>query len=304
MAQNCDCSAVVFGNTGENPCKQIQDVARHIGLTFTKDASGASKVYDIATQLAAFTGMKALIDNPAPAERVYWLTELENVTNLREDSVFQTFNSGRQAKVRDGFKNFVGMLVAAPYEMLGEIKALSCKALSALVMDKSDNLIGYKGGTSADLKPIRINTSSFDAVYVEPTETEAGGIMIKFQWALSQTDENLRVVKAGALDYTSEELYGLLTVNGASSSLTTTGVTLNLSTVYGEPVSGLLIGDFALAELSPTPGAGTITSVTETANGVYDIVWTAETTGDVLALTITKEFYDFALVNAQTYLIP
>ena len=304
MSKSCDCSAVVFGNTGENPCKQIQDVARNIGLTFTKNALGAGKVYDIAVNLAPFAGMKALIEAPAPADRIYWLTELENVTNLREDSVFQTFNSGRQARVREGFKNFVGMLVGAPYEMLGEIKALSCKNLSALIMDKSDNIIGYDGGSKETLNPIRINTSSFDAVYVEPTETEAGGIMLKFQWALSQSDEGLRVVKAASLDYTSEDLYGLLTVEASSSNLTASGVTLTMCTVYGEPVQGLLLADFALAELTPTPGPGTITSVTESSAGVYDIVWTSETTGDVLALTITKETFDFSLVNAQTYLIP
>jgi len=304
MAQNCDCSAVVFGNTGENPCKQIQDIARNIGLTFTKDASGASKLYNVGAQIAAFAGMKALIDAPAPADRIYWLTEIENVTNLREDSVFQTFNSGRTAKVRDGFKNFVGMLVGAPYEMLGEIKALSCKALSALVMDKSNNVIGYNGGSASFMKPIRINTSSFDAVYVEPTETEAGGIMIKFQWAISQTDENLRVVKSGDLDYTSEDLYGLLTVIGSSNSLTDSGVNLILKTVYGEPVTGLLIGDFALAEVSPTPGVIALVSVTETTSGNYSLVWAAQDPADVLALTITKEYYDFALVNAETYVTP
>jgi hypothetical protein len=61
-------------------------------------------------------------------------------------------------------------------------------------------------------------------------------------------------------------LTGLKDVNNTVSSITTTSFTATLTYDYGtavtkQPVKGLLIGDFDLNELTPTPGSITITSV-------------------------------------------
>lgn len=307
MAGTCSCNAVVFGNTGEAACNKIQDIARNLILTTTFDANGASKSVSLDDLAVFATGIQPNLVNADIRERYYPLKNIENVENLREDSVFTEFNSGRRAKVREGFKRFTGWLVNAPYGLKGELEALGCNALSAFIVDKSDNLIGYsKQDVVTNLSPIRISEGSLDVKYIEPTDSDVGGIMVSFDWAFSQKDECLYVLSQADLDWQGDDLQGLITSNYVIDTITTTSFNVSLQSAYGENISGLTAGAFSLAELTPTPAAIVIDSVTETSEGVYaiDFTSTAQTSGDVLQLTVTQTPYDFGKVNAAEILIP
>ena len=126
--------------------------------------------------------------------------------------------------------------------------------------------------------------------------------MITFQYSQSMQDKNIRKI-APSTDLVESDIYGLLDVDVAASTVTTTSIQMQLNDVYGNPVIGLVQGDFTLAEVSPTPGPITISGFTAVAN-TYTLTFTAQTQNDVLQATITKDRFDFTDANAETYLIP
>ena len=127
---------------------------------------------------------------------------------------------------------------------------------------------------------------------------------IKFAISELEDDANLKMIEA--VDVTADLLgvTGLVdVVNETPTGLATTGFTVQLNTTYGGmtnpiPAEGLVTADFSMVEISPTPAAVTITSVTESAiiPGLYVFVIVAETTGDVFEVRnqtpgpLTKNF--------------
>ncbi len=299
MATVCDCNDVSL-NTGLPSCVTIADISRCLIFTTDLDSSGAIK--DIAkTDLEDWAVVQTYLNAPLYANRFLPTPELENVENIRDEAVFQEFNSGNKAKVRDGFKNFTGFIVQPPYELVGQLKKLACSDFGAYILDKQGNLIGYKGASSASLKPIYIDKNTLDVQYVEATDSEVAMIKIMFQWKQSMLDENLKLISAEDMGYTCTDLYGLLDVCGTPTPSSATEFSVTLETDYGTYVDGLVAGDFSLENL--TTGAPIIpTSVTPQGNGVYDFVMVAQTTGDVLELSASKDRYDFDCLKGNTFI--
>ena len=115
-----------------------------------------------------------------------------------------------------------------------------------------------------------------------------------------EKDADVKVV--GGLDYTGSDLYGLIDADATYSAITTAGFTATItSTCYGGAVEGLLLGDFSLAEVSPTPGVESIASVTESSAGVYDIVLTTPAAStEVFRLSASKDRFDFSEMSDGT----
>jgi hypothetical protein len=157
--------------------------------------------------------------------------------------------------------------------------------------------------------PISVDNNSFDPRLVDATDAVVQKILVAFNFSDSMRDEYLAMITEDDYTFDLINANGLLDVSSANSAITTTSFTVTLSTAYGSKaapvkVKGLVIGDFTLAELSPTPGAIVITSVTESADGVYDFVIPTATSADVLELTPSKDGFDFTAAIANTILIP
>ena len=299
MAIVCDCNNVSL-NTGIPSCVTIADIARCLVFDTELTSAGSVKERSVS-DLSSFATVETFLNATLLDDRQLPTPELENVENIRDEAVLQEFNSGNKAKVPDGFKNFTGYLVQVPRELVGQLKTLACTDFGAYIVDKSGNYIGYQGSSSSVLRPILIDKNTLDVQYVEATDSEVAMIMIKFQWKQTMLDENIKLIPAGSLDYNCADLYGLLDVCADVTVSSATEFTAVLSTYYGTSVKGLLAGDFTLTnENTGFPVAPT--SVTESANGVYDFVIPAQTTGDVLELTASKDRYDFTCLADTTFI--
>ncbi len=89
-----------------------------------------------------------------------------------------------------------------------------------------------------------------------------------------------------------DALYSAIAVDSVVATITTTD--------YGHAVEGLQLADFSLEEVSPTPGAIAISGVSETSAGVYTISFAAQTSGDVLRLSASKDRFDFSAMSDGT----
>lgn len=300
------CNKANYGNTGLAACKTLQNILRHLIIVPTLDSSGTA-VSETVANLKDWSAISANFTAADPKDRWYPLKNIENVDHQRLDSVFQEFNSGRTAKVREGYKRFIGFIPEVEYAYKEEVDKVFCLRSSAFGVDSSDNLVGYSDDDIVtSLIPIRIEDGSYDSVYKEPTDSEVGGLMIRFDWSFNMKDGDFFVIDQEDMDWVGADMEGLITARFAISSITTTSFQIQLQTPYGHAITDLTDSDMALAETSPTPGAVTIDSVTETADGVYTVDYTtaAMSSADEMTLTITKSPYDFSDVTAYNIVLP
>jgi len=307
MACKCD---VGLGNVGTPNCQPIATVARKLILVPIYKDDGTKNYFEIGVDALDQSWFDAKVNNADASQRWFPLPQMENITQERAESIFETAPSGVTAKIREGAKSFSGEVWKQSPTFLGKLKEASCIAFGVYVVDNDENIIGYEPDADGKVYPISVDHNSFDPRLVDATDSVVQKILVSFNFADSMRDEYLVMLTEDDYTFDAINAKGLLDVTVAYSSITTAGFTATLSTKYGSTASkvkvkGLVLGDFALAELSPTPGAVAITSVTESADGVYDFVLTTPaTSADVLELTPSKNGFDFTAVVASTITIP
>ncbi len=298
--KNCNCDVISLGNTGTPDCSLIADVAAFPLLDMAKDSSGAPKER-LKSDLTVFANLEPLLNAASPLDRIYPIGKFENVEHNREDDVFWTANSGKQAFVREGFKTFQGMIINAPRELTAKLNSNACQSFGFHFLDDSNQLVTKKGSDSTKCKPILIDPDTFRTKYVEATNDAPAMLMLSFQWKSTEKDADVKVV--GGLDYTGSDLYGLIDADAVYSGITVNGAIATItSTCYGGPVEGLLPTDFSAVEVSPSAGTPVvIASASETSPGVYDIQFSiAATPGDVIRISASKDRFDFAEMSDGT----
>ena len=305
MACKCD---VGLGNTGTPSCQPIATVAKKLIVVPTYDSTGVKNSITIGDTLDE-AYLTAKINAADASQRWFPLPLMENVTQERAETITEVSGSGSIARIRDGVRTFSGEMWKQSPTFLGQLLDAQCVDISVFVIDTDGNVIGSCPSADGKLYPIAVDKNSWDARMAFGTDSTVQKVVLSFQWSDNEKDEYVSMLTSD--DYTFDILNAnvLRDVTSENSAITTTGFTVTLSTLYGSKanlvkVKGLLLGDFALAELSPTPGAISITSVTESADGVYDFVIPAATSADVLELTPSKDGYSFTAVIANTITIP
>jgi hypothetical protein len=306
MACKCD---VGLGNTGVPNCQPIATVARKLIMVPLYKDDGTKNFIEIGVDALDQAWFDAKVNNASADERWFPLPQMENITQERAESIFETAPSGVTAKIREGAKSFSGEVWKQSPTFLGKLKEATCVSFGVYVVDNDENIIGYEPDSDGKVYPIAVDNNSFDPRLVDATDALVQKILVAFNFADSMRDEFLVMLTEDDYTFDAINAKGLLDVSSANSAITTTSFTVTLSTAYGSAASpvkvkGLVLGDFSLAELSPTPGSISITSVTESADGVYDFVIPAATSADVLELTPSKNGFDFTAVVANTITIP
>ena len=103
------------------------------------------------------------------------------------------------------------------------------------------------------------------------------------------------------------DVVGLIDVYGGTpTSISTTGFTINLYNYYGtlkdkQEVQGLVAADFDLYNVTDS-AAVTISTATETSSGTYAFTFTAQTSADVLRLSVDKNGYD-STIGLETVVV-
>ncbi len=304
----CKCGDVSLGNTGLPGCRPIANVASKIFYFQTFADDGSRNGIDTTVTLNQ-TYLDGKINEADGSKRFYPLPLMENVTNVRSESAFEEAPSGTKAFIKEGTKSFFGEMWKQSPAFVGQLKSARCTDISVLIIDTDNNIIGSIDDAGTTLYGIKVDKNSWEPLLVESTDTTIQKVSLGFNFAQSAKDEDLRMITEDEYTADFSAANGLLDISVTYTNITTTTFTATLSTIYGSVItpvkdSGLLVGDFALAELTPTPGAIVITSVTESADGVYDFIIPAATSGDVLELTPSKNGRDYTNVIAATIAIP
>lgn len=314
MAEACSCTSGIV-NLGTACSPGIAPIQKLIFLEYF-DSDGEVIEADISGTLNK-AYFDAYTNHATKKLRWYPTPSLKSVTNERGENLVEGYPDQSTGFVGEGVKSFIGYVVGkeATPKLAHKMNSGRCANLSAYGVDKTGNWIG-KEITKGMIAPIRIDSDSFNARYIEATDTTQAKIEIKFNWHVDEQDGDLIMVASDELDWDISQIRGLLDITGTYSSISQTGCTLTLETEYGTPLNpvmdeGLVAADFTSAVTAATSKFRNvtdsadiaITSVTETAPGVYVFVFTSQTVSDVMKTLPVKLGRDYTLVAATTFTI-
>lgn len=324
MAQGCVvkvCACdVSMSNTG-TACMPAMQVAKKLITIPVFDYAGVRNGLDLTTPITLAT-FAAFINDTDDSQRMYPLPEMKNINDTRNDPVTEEFDDGSKFFIREGTRNFESIIVppfASPI-LKGKLDAIRCNEMGVYIIDRKGSLIGIISDDGTKLYPIRIDSGSFSAQLLSPTNSTVSKLQIRFSFNPEEDDACLRMITPAEMDGANLlVINGLLDVHATFSSISTTGFTVQMDTEFGTaltkvPVEGLVIADFISSVTLATSKARnvtdsadiTLTTVVEstTVPGQYVVVMPAQTSADVLTVTCKKNGYDFTLVADEVVTIP
>jgi hypothetical protein len=278
----------------------------HHGTTKYRGSGAINEIDCTDTLDAAY--FEAKVNNADVTQRWFPTPLLENVENVRADNITESLNSGKEIFIEEGQRTFVGHIIRQSNKLKNQLEVARCRTeLGVFVVDKAGQLIG-DSSVDGFLRPIRVDRNTWSVTIVQPTDTTVQKIMIGFTYddTVNDGDENLITTNETASDVDLLSLNGLLDVEAsAATSITTTGFTIDLSYIYGtacvkNPFVGATDSDFTLFN-ETTVSAIVIGSVTEGPDGTYVFTFPAQTSSDVLTLSLSKTGFE---MEPQTITIP
>lgn len=254
--------------------------------------------------------VSALINQSDRSKAWYPSPVLNKVNDTRgENNTFEI--DGFQINVSDGVRVMAFTVVDGASPQIAEaFNSLGCRDIGFYTWSVTGQ-IGGNDRVANTLLPVRIKKRTMQAIYQPPNKENETPAMVMVQFAISdlERDNDIAFMNFGTgandvqVDITSYN--GLIeTTMGAAASITTAGFTTKVTYDYGgvfskEEWKGGVLADFTAVEISPTPGAVAITSVTESADGVYDIIFTTPaSSADLIRVTLAKTgFYSTTTID-------
>lgn len=300
----CTCNENVK-NFGQPNCVGILERPQKLAFTYRLADDGTlNKITTSDTLDDTFFG--GLINESDLSKRIYPSPVINQVKDARAE--FNTFElDGFNIVTSQGVRTMAFTVVdGASPQIAAAFNSMGCRDMAFYTWSINDQ-IGGNGSVAGELRPFRIKKGTMRALYNPPSKVDETPAMVMVQFDLSdlEKDEDIAYINYGTgandvqvniTDYT-----GLIdVVMGAATNKTTTGFKVPIDLIYGsqldkDPFQGAVAADFSLAEVSPTPGAISITSVTEGTGanvGIYTFVIPTQTSADVLRLTFSKTGYE------------
>ena len=301
------CCSDFYTTISNFTCPSLMEVELFEAWVPQFDSTGAPNKISLADAktLAAWV---AKINAAGSQNKFYVLPFMDNIVDERGDDTLETLDSGVVINTKQGDRDFEGYFIQEPNCVLSEVEEWKkAGSWGKFVFDKAGNIIFSYCKTDPDfLYPIMVDNKSLQARLVKPTYSTSMKHRIAYRYAQSGKDGDLRVLPATELDFdplTESTFRGLINVQASYSAITTDDFTATLTDCNGCPITGLVLGDFTL-ETYPAGVSVVITSVTESADGVYDFVIPTQTGGTNLKLSGSKDALNFAPVEANIIAIP
>lgn len=297
---SCKCGTG-FGNTGLPNClESLKDVSGLFVVQTYTNANLRNKV-DANIEFTQIL-LDAKLNHADPSQRWYPLIDLQNIGGERAETTYKTSANGSKQFVKEGVREFTAEVWTGGATLQKSLKKGRCMDVSVYQIDADGKLVGMDKGDGF-LYPIRVQKSTFDVKSVVSNGSEAGFLMLSFQWNQTEFDENLTYIEPTANVL---EAKGLIDIYSVNSGISTTGFSFTLKDSYGAltkgtPLEGIVKADCVLYNTT-TNLSVVLTSATlvETSSGNYTLSgYTAQTIGNKLRLTITKAGFDFANVTAN-----
>lgn len=306
----CACNAGL-GNTGTT-CSPLQKSAyKYIGVPLYDDDGNRNGI-DLENDTLNQAYFDALVNQTDKSKRWFPYPAMKNVEDVRGENQTEEFSDKTKIFVSEGTRSSKSWIVGSDAQpvLKEKIESGRCREMGYMVVDLSGNLIGSFNSDKTFLYPIQIVQDTLSARWIKPTDSTTQKIELMFDWHPSERDENLGMITCSELgDVNLLTIKGLLDICAVVESITVTGFKVTLKTSYGTALNpvldkGLVITDFVSSDTGATgkifnettQADVTITSVTESPDGVYTFVIPAQSFSDVLILKPLKNGRDYQCV--------
>jgi len=309
----CKCG-VSLSDTGHD-CTPVQEVAYKLIAQQTYDSTGVrNKIPFTATLNQAY--FDALINQTDKSKRWYPLPAMKNVEDVRGDNRVEEFADQTMEFIAEGARKFKSWIVggnsgANSPQMKQLIENIRCGDYSFWIVTVKNQLIGNITSDGLYLEPIEIDEQSISAQFVKKTDTSVQKLQLTFNWSQIASDANLRMFDCDELgDANLQGLRGLLGVCYRLIDATTTTLKFALESVFGTPTSPITADGLVATDFVSSVGGATskvynetdaadvsITGLTESPDGTYELTFTAQTLGDAITIKPVKAGYDFTCVQ-------
>jgi hypothetical protein len=295
------------GNLGVKNCYEAFGIGVGIFLMQTFKADGTRNSIPAITDVDdAF--ITAKLNNVDLAQRWYPLQNIKAIESERADDVTEEAPDGSITIIKEGVRPYAFYVLRGGAVLKKNIAKSRCKDYSFFIITKDNQLIGMDKTAGTELFPIRIEPSTLSSKLVLATDTTAEKVSVNFQFDQREDDGDLAAMDVND-DAELSGYNGLLDIKSTVvGTPTTTGFVIDLNDYFGPlngkgKLTGLVAADFVLYNVTDS-SVIVITSVTEATAGRYTFVIPAQTSGDELRLTPTKDGYDFSAVITNLVEIP
>jgi hypothetical protein len=234
---------------------------------------------------------EGLLWNNDPKQRLNLLKNVKEVTDEREDATTETIDE-IDYFIRDGKRMVSFSVVGAPDLLKTVVEGIRCGNYGFFTITASGQIGGWKATTNASsLRPIAIEKGTLQTKVIQATKSTQKRVMVMFQVAESFDDGTYGFIPSeniGAdLIGTNALLSGLIVgapVIAATSVTVHVDWELNGSTTV-LPLEGLDTIAYWSLYNETTSATVTITAVTETAAGTYQLTYAAQTALNVIRIS-------------------
>lgn len=304
MSYSCDCTEGVK-NFGQPGCVGTLERAQKFGFIRTKANDGTTNKI-VAGDTLDQAYFDALINNADKSKRLVVSPVMNQMNDSRAE--YNTMDvDGFTITTSEGVRTVTFSIIDGAHPRIAAAyNSMACQNMSFYVFSTTDQ-IGGNGSVAGELRPFRIKPKTMRAIYNPPSKVNETPPMVSVSFAISELENDGDIAYipygdgANDVQIIVNDLTGLIDVDlQAATNITTTGFKVVANLLYGNQLApdrfkGGVLADFTLAEISPTPGAITITSVTEGTGaneGQYTFVIPTASSADVLRLTFSKDGYE------------
>ena len=233
--------------------------------------------------------------NTDPSARYFPLpADIESVETDRSETVYQTFESGRKIKVRDGVRSFKGFYPEMATPMIDKLDSKGCAKHSIFIVDHYGNLVGEEK-SSGKLYPLQIADNSMDAFFKFANDSTVSGVPIMLEFAQNVRDAKISYIPASEIGIDLfTQFNGKLDTSiaqvAANRGATTFQFDMYLdygNVVKKKPVEDLVAADLLLYNVTDSASV-TISTLVEstTVPGRYTVTFATQTVTDILRLSL------------------
>lgn len=321
LCVTCKCGASIL-NSGHR-CSPLFEVAAIIVAVPTFNSLGVKNSIPLASVLNQGF-FDALTNETDETKRWRPFPLMKNIEDIRADATFFDFDDNSTEFVHEGSRQFKGLIAstsgkgAVAPEMKRIIESARCVETSVYIITTGNQLAGKLSADGLSLEPLQIDEQSIYANFIKATNEQGQHIMLQFNFAASEKDENLDMFDCSELgDADLLGLKGLLDISSEVISSSTTDIKIKLKSNFGTPltpviVQGLLVADFVSSDSGATSSLFNettqldvaITGFVESPNGTYELTFAAQNSADVIVIKPLKDGFDFTEVEKNPVSIP
>lgn len=308
----CSCN-LGMGNTGEFNCQDLFGLTRGVAVMETIASDLSRNRIDISTAIG--TSFSDLLTESDKTKRLFPITGLRNVDYPKEETQYETDNTGQKERIRKGIQSFMAEKWKVSNVFVSKVQQGECGRKSIYYI--TDNgVVGVKKTEGASTYWYPLEVQAFDADYVPRKGDAVEKMMLGFDQDVNLNVGELWMLTWDDLGIDIEDMVGLFDANFTEVTapaadtpvLGDTQVEYRLTTDYGsgvadiQNIAGQVVADFQLYN-NTTAADITVTAalvVTEVAGTKYTFSYTSQTVADSLTLSfVTASGYEGEVTFVQ-----